>query len=201
MVRKLIVFSLLAFLVISTLGATESTPLLGQTSFTFDGPGYKEFVYSVNESIVEMEYNGVQFEAIRLIFKNHTNVDWFDFRLVYFRNESRVAKPVPEENGLNSQDPDLAILDQWMFSSFIDISYPFALKDENGTWLDDPNSIKLVLYYFGNESVVIDVDIRFGYVGHRVDEITSNNFLPISWLGISIALLLSKKHKRHLKFR
>ncbi len=197
MIRQIMVFFLLGFIVVSTLGAESSSPLLGQTSFTFDGPGYKEFVYSVNESIVEMEYNGVKFEAIRLIFKNHTDVDWSEFRLVYFRNESRVAKSLPEENGLNSQDPDLAILDPWMFNSSIDISYPFAVKDEDGLWLDDPNSIKLVLYYFGNESVVIDVDIHFGYVAHR-DEISTSSTLSLPLIGvIGIPIVLLKKRKRN----
>ncbi len=178
-------------MITATKGAESTLPVLGHKTFIFAGAGYKEYIFSVNKSVVNMEYKGIKFEAIGLIFKNQTNVDWTDFRLVFFHNESRLPKPTPEENGLQSQDPDLGIFEWSKLQRKINIAYPFALKDENGTWLDDPNSIKLVLYYFGDEAVTIDLEIQFGFVAHR-DETSTSNSLPIPFIGILVPLLSRK---------
>ncbi len=164
MIKKTFAFLILGLLAINIVSASESVyPLIDQTSFSFDKAGFQEFVYFANDTVRNMTYNDWAFEGIELVFENQTDIDWNQFTLVLFYNADRKPAPTPEENGNDMKDRDLVIFEKYWFRNPIGISYPFAVKYENGTLADDPNTFKLVLYYFGNQRVDIPVSIHMSF--------------------------------------
>lgn len=179
----------------STVGYNH--PLIARTSFSFDEPRIREFVYSANDTVQNMTFDGMS-----IVFENETDIDWNQFSVVLFYNEDRVPASTPEGN--NNGTNDLGVIIFKSFKRPKGINYPFVVKSENGTFTDDPNVFKLAVYYFGNQSIEVTMSIYVGFFTWLDNDVStfgsSSDSVPITVsffiLGMGAMIFAIKRKSR-----